>query len=58
MNEKESLVKSLKQVIITGKTYAEYIDAIADHILTNFDITRKNKGGGKIEYRANSNINN
>ena len=53
--EKESLIKSLKQVIITGKTYTEYIAAIADHLLTNYDITRKNKGGGKIEYRADSN---
>ena len=52
MNEKESLVKSLKQVIITGKTYTEYIEALADHLLTNYDLTRKNKGGGKIEYRA------
>lgn len=54
MNEKETLIKSLKQVVITGKTYAEYIEALADHLLTNYDLTRKNKGGGKIEYRAKS----
>lgn len=52
MSERESLVKSLKQVIITGKTYTEYIEALADHLLTNYDVTRKHKGGGKIEYRS------
>ena len=54
MSEKETLIKTLKQVIVTGKTYTEYIEALADHLLTTFDITRKNKSGGKIEYRATS----
>lgn len=54
MSEKETLIKTLKQVVITGKTYTEYIEALADHLITNFDIIRKNKGGGKIEYRADS----
>ena len=52
MNEKDMLIRSLKQVVITGKTYAEYIEALADHLLNNYDMTRKRKGGGKIEYRA------
>ena len=52
MNEKEMLIKSLKQVVITGKTYTEYIDAIADHLLTNYDITKKGREGRKVEYRG------
>ena len=52
MKEKEMLINSLKKVTITGKTYTEYLAAIADHLLNNFDITPKNKGGGKIEYRG------
>jgi len=55
MSEKESLIRELKKVIITGKTYTEYIEALADHLLTNYDITRKNKYGGKIEHRAGNN---
>lgn len=51
--EKEMLIKSLKQVDISGKTYTEYIAAIADHLLTNYDITKKGREGGrKIEYRG------
>ena len=52
--EKENLIKMLKKVIITGKTYNEYIADLANYLLTNFDIVRKNKRGGKIEYRAES----
>ena len=33
MNEKEKLIKLLKKVIITGKTYTEYIEAIADRLI-------------------------
>lgn len=53
MSEKEKLIKSLKQVVITGKTYTEYIEALADHLLTNYDITPKGKCSAKIEYRNN-----
>ncbi len=35
MSEKETIVKTLKQVSIAGKTYTEYIDDLADHLLTN-----------------------
>lgn len=52
MNEKELLIISLKQVDITGKTYTEYIAAIADHLLANYNITKKCREGSKIEYRG------
>jgi hypothetical protein len=34
MNEKEKLIKILKQVTITGKTYTEYIESIADRLIS------------------------
>lgn len=54
MSEKENLTKELKKVIITGKTYTEYIDAIADHLLNNYDIAPKGKYnyGKAVEYRG------
>lgn len=35
MTEKEKLIKLLKKVTITGKTYTEYIEAIADCLIAN-----------------------
>jgi hypothetical protein len=35
MTEKEKLTKLLKKVTITGKTYTEYIEAIADCLISN-----------------------
>jgi hypothetical protein len=41
MSEKEKLKKILKQVIITGKTYTEYIEAIADRLIAEGYAPRK-----------------
>ena len=36
--KREDLIKSLKKVTITGKTYTEYIAALADHLIENYQI--------------------
>lgn len=38
---KEELVKELKRVDISGKTYAEYVDAIADKVIEIFNKEKK-----------------
>lgn len=43
--EKAELIKSLGKVIQTGKTYTQYIEALAEQLLANFNITRKENGG-------------
>ena len=40
---KSNLIEILKQVIITGKTYTEYIEAIADRLIEEGYAQKENK---------------